>query len=357
MDVAVNLPTPIIFLTSLALCLAILRVAEVAGKAFELVDRPSERKTHFGDIPLVGGISIFLTTLVLQFIALIDPIVIFAGAVLIVVGIADDYLDLSPRLRLVVQAIAGAILIWGGYQITDLGDLLIGDVLLLSGLSAGLFTLLSTVGVVNAINMIDGADGLAGGVVAISTAALLSITMLAGAGPEVTSGLVVILGAVLAFLAFNSGVFGHSHKVFLGDSGSMFLGIVLASFYIGLSQGSDPYLSPVAAGWLFGLPLMDSVSVMVGRMLKGKSPLNAGRDHLHHRLAEKGFSSGRTVTLMLTLHTVLVLIGVIGNHYAFSASVMLRGFVSLVVAYHFMSLLLLSQGTSNSVSHKRRVRQ
>jgi len=357
MDFAVSLPVSVIFVVSLLLCLALLRVAEVVGKSLDLVDRPNERKTHSGDIPLVGGICIFLTILFLQIIAPMDPVVLVAGALLIAIGIADDYLDLSPRLRLAVQAMAGAILFWGGYQITHLGGLFIGDALLLSGMSAVLFSLLGMIGVVNAINMIDGADGLAGGVVAISAAALLSITMLAGAGIETTGGLIVILGAVLAFLTFNSGVFGSNHKVFLGDSGSMFLGIVLAAYYIGLSQGSDAYLSPVAAGWVFGLPLMDSVSVMVARMRNGKSPLKAGRDHLHHRLADKGFTSGRAVALMLTLHAVLVLIGFIGNHYALSESVMFWGFVSLVVAYHFASPLLLFHGTSGSLGGKRSVRQ
>ena len=203
--------------------------------------------------------------------------------------------------------------------------------------------------------MIDGADGLAGGIVAISLGALIVVAMNQGAGPGVTNGLVVILGATLAFLLFNSGVLGHGQKVFLGDSGSMLLGIILASYYIGMSQGEDAYMSPVVAGWFFGLPLMDSIAVMVRRIVSGVSPLSAGRDHLHHRLMSSGLSGGRCVAVMLTLHAALVSIGIVGNYYEFSSPVMFWSFVVMVVGYFFLSPALISQIRVIGIGHRPKV--
>lgn len=342
-------------MASLLLCLVILRVAVVVGKRLALVDRPDQRKTHKGDIPLVGGASIFLTFLAMQFTSPAALSVILAGGLLLLVGIADDYLDLSPRSRLVFQTLAAAILVWvGGYQITSLGGLVSEESILLSGVGAALFSIVCVIGVINATNMIDGADGLAGGIVSLSVAALLTVALLKGADPVLVDKLLVVLGATLAFLLFNSGVFGHGQKVFLGDSGSMFLGVLLASYYICMSQGDDAYISPVVAGWIFGLPLMDSISVMVGRVLNGKSPLRAGRDHLHHRLMESGLSPRPCVAFMLILHAALVCIGLVGNHFAFSNQVMFWGFVSLVVAYHFISPLLIAQIRSGRLRQKTR---
>ncbi|CAG0908399.1 unnamed protein product, partial [Cyprideis torosa] len=136
------------------------------------------------------------------------------------------------------------------------------DPLLLTGAAATVFSIVCIIGVINAINMIDGADGLAGGIVSISLAALLVIVISADTTPDLAPGLVILLGATAAFLLFNTGMLGANKKIFLGDSGSMFLGIMLASYYIRMSQGDNPYFPPVIAGWIFGLPLMDSVAVM-----------------------------------------------------------------------------------------------
>lgn len=332
------------FLVSGLVCAIFLSITRSMGKQFGLVDKPTDRKQHQGHIPLVGGASIFLTYVAIQLSSEISAAVIGASGLLLLVGMTDDYLDLSPVSRLFFQASAAAILvIGGGYQILSIGNLFGGQAVLFSGVFAVVFSIVCVIGVVNAINMIDGADGLAGGIVSISIAALAFIAVTYGHDDYLTSGLLTVLGATLAFLAFNTGLMGARYKVFLGDSGSMFLGIVLAAHYIGMSQGESAYMTPVVAGWLFGLPLMDSISVMVGRVLRGQSPLRAGRDHLHHRLLGNGMSHAGCVLIMLLLHGSLVIIGLLGNHFEFPMPVMFWGFVALTVAHHFISPRLIAQ--------------
>ena len=337
-------PMLVTLLFSAAICAVFLHVARNVGKKCGLVDKPSDRKRHRGHIPLVGGASIFLTYAVMQFAADYSATVILASGLLLLVGMTDDYLDLSPLSRLFFQASAASILvIGGGYQILTIGNLIGHQTVVLGGVLAVLFSIVCVIGVVNAINMIDGADGLAGGIVSVSLVALLFIATTETTGSYLTSGLVTVLGATLAFLAYNLGFMGRRNKVFLGDSGSMFLGIVLAAHYISMSQGDTAFMTPVAAGWIFGLPLMDSISVMVGRVMRGGSPLKAGRDHLHHRLLDHGMSNAGCVTTMLIMHSSLVAIGVLGNHFEFPMYVMFWGFVALTIAHHFVTPKLIAQ--------------
>ena len=334
----------LIFLGALLLCAGLLRVSRAAGKRLGLVDKPSQRKKHRGDVPLVGGACIFLTYSVFNISSPAAQAVILASGLLLLVGIADDYRDLSPRVRLIFQALAATILVVaGGYQIHSVGSIFGGQVLVLSGITAVIFSIVCVIGVVNAINMIDGADGLAGGIVTISISALILTSISYGNDPELLAGLLTVLGATLAFLLFNTGFLGRRKKVFLGDSGSMFLGVVLAAHYIGMSQDGTAYMTPVVAGWIFGLPLMDSISVMVGRARRGQSPLKAGRDHLHHRLIDNGMSNSGCLIVMLTFHASLVAIGLVGNHFEFPMPVMFWGFVALVIAHHFVSPRLIDQ--------------
>lgn len=345
-------------MVAVSICVVFLRITRSVGKHFGLVDKPSARKQHKGHIPLVGGASIFLTYVVMHFASEHSVAVIAASALLLAVGMTDDYLDLSPLSRLFFQGSAAAILVLGGdYQILTIGNLMGDEPVLLDGAFAIAFSIVCVIGVVNAINMIDGADGLAGGIVTISIAALAFIVMGVGNDGFLLSGLITVMGATIAFLLFNTGFMGTRKKVFLGDSGSMFLGIVLASHYIGMSQGDSPYITPVVAGWIFGLPLMDSISVMVERTRRGKSPLRAGRDHLHHRLMDSGMSTAACVVVMLTMHAVLVIIGLIGNHFAFPMYVMFWGFVALTVAHHFTTSRLVQQLSARNIRRNQASRR
>ena len=333
--VSAPVPGMVMFVVAIILCAVVLALSAKAGARVGLVDKPDERKRHKGNIPLVGGLSIFVTYAALQLSSADTLSTILAGGLVLLVGMADDYRELSPLFRLVIQCIAASILVLaGGHHIVTLGAILTSDPVVLSGIVSIVFSIVCVVGVINATNMIDGVDGLAGGIVTISLLALLLLVLIAGGTPSLIAGLLIIIGATGTFLLFNTGFLGAPRRIFLGDSGTMFLGVLLASYYISFSQGENPYMAPVVAGWIFGLPLMDSVAVMVGRLARGSSPLRGGRDHLHHKLIDNGVSERSCVLIMLSIHCLLVFIGVAGNYFAFSTQCLFWGFV-VAVAVHF----------------------
>jgi UDP-GlcNAc:undecaprenyl-phosphate GlcNAc-1-phosphate transferase len=163
------------------------------------------------------------------------------------------------------------------------------------------FTILGVVGVMNAMNMIDGADGLAGG---ITLSALLWFGLAAWmAGMPAHASLIGLFAcAVATYLLFNAGgPLARRFKVFLGDAGSMLLGLILAWIAIELTMSPFAPLKPVTAVWILAVPICDSVSLMLRRMLRRRSPFSPDREHFHHLLQDAGASSGRAVVLMLLI--------------------------------------------------------
>jgi len=302
---------------------------------------PDNRKQHVGAIPLVGGISIAVTvSVVLAWVgAFAEPstyILLSIGAILAALGVLDDYADISARYRLMVQIAVGLALCFvANLKIVSVGDLTGGGYIIFGTVTSIIFTIMCSVGVFNSINMIDGIDGLAGTIVSLSALALLGIAVTAG--DFYSAGVLVsIVFASMAFLFYNLGAFGKRHKVFLGDAGSLFLGFVLLWFFISLSQGENASMSPVVAGWIFGLPLADTIAVIVGRLLRGEHPLEAGRDHIHHRLLNNGFTARKVLAILGVYHGTLVFIGVMANSHPAAEPFLFWGFVALTVVHFFV---------------------
>jgi len=305
---------PIVALVVLFLLVSppLCRIAISAG----LVDRPSGRKRHVGEVPLVGGIGIYLCLLVSLAMPMgghLPPVLLALGGAILLMGFIDDKLDLGARVRFVLQLlIALAMVLAGDVRIESIGSILGGDPLLMHGWVSVVFSVVCIVGVINAINMIDGLDGLSGGILLSSFAALAWLATSAGR-MEDAYALSAVCALLAAFLWLNSRLFRPRATLFLGDSGSMLLGLILSWYVISLTQaGTQPVaMSPVAAGWIFGLPLLETVAVMVGRMIERRSPFEAGRDHLHHRLRARGYSVGISVALMVAVHTLFVVTGLL----------------------------------------------
>jgi len=284
------------------------------------VDVPGGRKQHLTAIPMIGGVAMFLAfaTSILLFYHTLDHVgvLVLASLLLLMVGFYDDRRGLSAKLRLLLQlACAALIVIEGDIVLTTLGPVF-------SPLSVGLgslsvvFTIFCIVGVINAMNMSDGLDGLAGGY-ALNTFLLLSIAAVQAGRIADAEVLFAMIAIVAAFLLFNYRFPGRRHALlFMGDAGSMFLGLILAWFLIDLTQGKDAAMSPVVALWFFALPLYDTVSVMAKRMTKGDSPFQADRNHLHHVLLAHGFTTLQTTAI---LHTASLLLGSIGLALDFAA--------------------------------------
>lgn len=322
------------------LVVALIQALKKPALKLGLVDRPGGRKQHDGHVPLIGGVAMFLA---FSFSALMLPLSLqpyrsfFAAiALLVVVGVLDDMHDISARSRIVAQIFAGIFMAsWGGNYLENLGDLF-GDGNIDLGDWAIPFTIFGVVGVINALNMSDGLDGLAGGLSAMGLSCLAGIAFLIGAKEQATL-LLLLLSVVAGFLVFN---FRHPWRsrasVFMGDAGSMMLGFCFVWFAVDLSQSKGPAMTPVTALWVLALPLMDTVCIMIRRMLKGRSPFVADREHLHHILLLAGYSPAQTVWIMLAISALLGAIGLAGWYFRVPEYVMFYAFIALFLAYSFL---------------------
>ncbi|NJD31274.1 MAG: undecaprenyl/decaprenyl-phosphate alpha-N-acetylglucosaminyl 1-phosphate transferase [Gammaproteobacteria bacterium] len=261
--------------------------------AVDLIDRPGGHKTHHGDIPLMGGLAMFLGIVFGLAIsgggfAEINYLLVSA-TMLIVVGLLDDRFNLSPWIRLVVQFGATLPMMLGaGVLVTSIGSPFgSGEVQL--GAAAYPFTALLIMSSINAFNMLDGMDGLAGGVALSAFIFLASVASISGNGLAVSQSSVMI-GAVVAFLVFNAPLkFNESIRCFMGDAGSTILGFLVALLCIELTQGPKALVQPVTALWLVAWPLFELLWSTLRRLLAGRSPFRADNQHFHHVLTAAGF--------------------------------------------------------------------
>jgi UDP-GlcNAc:undecaprenyl-phosphate GlcNAc-1-phosphate transferase len=282
------------------------------ARRIDLVDHPSERKTHCTPTPLTGGVALFAAVAAGLLVAApatpgLAPI-LAGGAVLVVFGVFDDVREIDFRLRFVVQAAAAACLVLGAdVRVETLGNLLgFGPIEL--GLLSVPFSIFAVVGLINAINMLDGLDGLAGSVTLVSLAAVLLVA--ASAVPSLVTPALILIAAVLGFLLVNYRFPGRKRAlVFMGDAGSTFLGYCLAWFVIALPQQAPAAVAPIAALWLVALPVADTLATIWRRKRQGLSAFHAGHNHIHHLLRRAGFGINATVLLILCASVVFALIG------------------------------------------------
>ena len=274
-----------------------------------LTDKPDARKKHIGEIPLVGGLAIFAGAAVTLYGALVfgQPIASTTGlfawsgacVLLIAVGVADDMKGLSPGIRFAAEIVAVLIMIYGGGTLlTDLGRLYPDEAIVSLSWLAAPFTVFAAVGVINAFNMSDGLDGLSGNLALVTLLAFGIADGLWGNADRlgVTN---VISAAVAGFLLFNQRMLWQKKAmVFLGDAGSMMLGLTLVWGIIDMSQGDNRALSPAAALWFLMIPIYDTVRLMIRRLLRGGSPFAADTFHLHHLLIRAGFSVSEAIALI-----------------------------------------------------------
>lgn len=310
-----------------------------------LVDCPGKRKRHKGDVALVGGAAMFagFTFSILALDTSFPTFSFFAAsALLVIVGILDDLRPLRARIRFAAQTTAALIMILGGgVVVQDLGAIT-GNGTVALGAWAMPFTIFATIGVINALNMSDGVDGLAGGLSLIAFVLLAYIAMASGRVAD-ASILILLACIVGAFLLFNLRFpWRRRALVFMGDGGSMFLGFALAWFAISLSQGEERAMMPVTALWILALPLIDTVSSLVRRILAGRSPFAPDQYHLHHMLLAAGCSVNGTVGILLGATLVLGVMGLFGLLVGIAEHILFYCFLGLFV-FHLWSMLNLQE--------------
>ena len=281
-----------------------------------LIDSPGGRKSHTGDVPVIGGIAMFIGMAV--GIALVPDVdreywyMLLAGGVLLGVGVLDDRYHVSLYVRLGVHALAACIMVFGGQLIiADIGNPL-GLGTLYLGPAAVLFTVLVTIAVVNAFNFVDGIDGLAGCLAAV---AITAVAAVAAGWPASTAAIaVVVCACVVGFLLFNFPARANWHlRSFMGDAGSTLLGLIVVWLTVCVSQGESREISPVVGLWFATMPLADLFTCFVRRIAKGKSPMRPWREHFHYLLLRGGLSARQVLGVLTGLGALYAAIGVAGH--------------------------------------------
>ncbi len=313
-----------------------------------LVDNPCRRKRHEGQIPLTGGLAMFLAFFAAMLLnhSLFGPYASLLGGmgILLLVGLLDDLVDIRALYKLAAQVLVATLMVLvSGLEVHQLGPLFgpaVGPVGL--GPFSVPFTVACVVFLINAINMSDGLDGLAGGIGLCVLLMLALIGWLDGAPWSLVTLCLVLAMAVLGFLMYNlQSPFRRQASAFMGDAGSMMLGFGVAWLAIAMATAEQKTVYPVTVAWLLLIPTMDTLAVSVRRMLLGRSPMAADRSHLHHIILRCGFSVKNTVRI---IHMAVLLsggIGIAGWYYGLpqwllfaTAAVTVLGYMTLLASAH-----------------------
>ena len=306
-----------------------------------LVDRPGRRKQHIGEIPLVGGIAIALS---LALAILLFPesfsnfrILFFCIGLLMISGVLDDQREITAAKKLASQFTAALILtILGNSVVTSLGDILNIDRTIGLSVLAIPFSSISIVGAINSFNMIDGHDGLAAVIATLSLSGLGFLLLIRGSVADLQYGILILLLLILlvVFLLYNlSLLVSPKYKIFLGDAGSNFLGFVVAFFLIEFSQREIEIVSPSAAPWVIGLPLLDMFAVIIGRLVNRSSIIAPDRNHAHHVLKQFGLRDSYILGILALVQGCFVCIAILGTLLEWPEWLLFWGIFPLLAIY------------------------
>jgi len=326
-------PLLIGFLVTVTLMVALRPIASHMG----LVDVPGGRKSHVGEVPVIGGIAMYLGLLAAVLATDVSlpksAALLVAAGLMVVVGALDDRFELAPYSRILAHVAAAMTLVLAsGYTVEGLGNLFgFGDIGL--GPVHFVFTVVAAIALINGFNMLDGLDGLAGGVALVALAGLSSYFVGVGNGAAalVSFG---ILGSIAAFLIFNlPAKFNRPVLAFMGDAGSTLLGFLLAGLALTAIQPRGEGMPPVVILWLLPVPILELFTSTIRRAVTGLSPMEADRGHFHHRLMDGGFSVRAVFLLYLTVSSISAVTGLWLWQAGVSEPVLFYSFLALSAAW------------------------
>ncbi len=300
-----------------AVTVAFLIVLRPVALASRLVDRPGGRKHHSGHVPIIGGIAMYLGVLagmlVIGVVSTLTIGIAFSFFLLVFAGSIDDAYGVPPLVRIAVQISCVAIMVFSAdLMLYSLGNPFgLGEIQL--GPFAFLGTLLVSLTVINAYNLVDGVDGLAG---ILALIALIGIALIGPAQSASTIMSLITAASIVAFLIFNFPVIANRPvRTFMGDAGSTVIGFTIFWAMLGISQGGEALISPVAGLWFASIPIYDTLTCFVRRIAAGKSPFTPGRDHFHHTLRRGGFGVRQKLAILGGLQATYALIGGLGYKF------------------------------------------
>ncbi len=319
------------------------------------IDVPKDnRRMHSKPIPTMGGLAIFVsfTFGVLAFVPLdMTYVGLLLGALMItIMGMMDDIYNLKAWVKLAVQVAAALVVTFCGVVIDKIAWF---NTFIYFGDWAIPITVLWIVAITNTINLIDGLDGLACGITAISSISLLVVSALTVQNPTVIVIAAILAGSCLGFLPYNL----NPAKIFMGDVGAMFLGFVLSVISIQGFFKVNAVVAFIVPFLVLGLPILDTLFAIIRRLLKGQHPFHADRKHFHHRLIDMGLNQKQAVMLLYAISSLLGIAAILlaERRYTAGVIVMLISFAIGVINWAVMKRDAVNTGNTDKageVAHR-----
>jgi len=332
-----------VFLIAFALALVTTPLVQRLGQRYGVLDLPSKRKVHERPIPRIGGVAIFLSVLVaiVPVFGLSNDLsrilwgnwkellgILVGAFLMLTVGLVDDIVGLRAITKLASQVIAAVVAVGTGSVIEAINLPVIGQVHF--GPLGPIVTVVWIVGLINAVNLIDGLDGLAAGLAAMACA-VIAILAVTHKVPLMGIVALALLGSLLGFLPYNF----NPASIFMGDSGSQFLGYVLATISVVTSQKTTAVVAIGLVGVVLGVPILDTVTSIVRRLRNGQGVFQADRGHFHHLLMDVGLSHKTAVLFiyLLTLGVTAIACSILFVRSEVALLAVVLAFVPLLLAW------------------------
>lgn len=333
-----------IFVSVLGFFLVVLLVMPFRklARLLGIVDAPGGRKQHDKAIPPVGGIIIFSVFMILGVVSGVVSLreywpLYTSLIVLLVSGAFDDQYSLPAKLKFLIHIGAAALIAFmGNVQAAYLGNLF-GFGVVWTGFMSYPFTLVSIVLLINAMNLIDGMDGLAGGISAVMFGWFAAACLFAGSFSQM-SVLLLLVACICGFLVFNMrNPWRRKASLFLGDAGSMSLGLSVAWFSVLLARGPDSPLEPITVAWIIGFPIFDTCAQFYRRVCEGRDPFSPDRGHFHHHFIDAGVPVRFAAPIIIGIVAVMGAVGYFGIAVGLPPVVLTVAWCGLLIGHIFMS--------------------
>lgn len=336
----------LLFMLAAVSSLALTPLVRMVCERYGWLDEPGDvRRVHHTPVPRLGGVAIFAGMLIaLSALAFINNFltqslsasrsqlfaVVVPATFALLFGIYDDFRGTNARFKFIAQGLVGLLFYALGGRIESLSVPLVGTVALPAALGCAL-TILWTIGITNAFNLIDGLDGLATGTALFAALVLLGVSLMLG-HPVVSVMAVALCGALIGFLPYNF----NPASIFLGDSGSLFIGFTLAALSVLGAQKASTAVAVAIPLIAFGLPVLDTGFTLVRRFINRRPLFDGDREHIHHKLLERGWSQRRVA---LVLYGVCALFGILALLFVHTTEMRTTGLLLFVIGVAAVSIV------------------
>lgn len=307
--------TLIPLLTTFLIGMALVPIIKELALACDFVDRPAKRKIHRAPVPLMGGVAIYASTslsmLIFDGASPRTWSILIGGTALVAVGLMDDWQKTRSREfpvwpRIIVYAIVSAVPLWFDITISGISNPFSGSMMLFPTWLASFSTMLWIFALMNMVNFIDGVDGLAAGLVMMSSLTLVVAALIKQQYGSAVMG-AILAGACLSFLLYNF----YPAQIFMGDAGAVFLGYCVAVLAVDGAFKSATVISMLVPVLALGVPIFDTLIVFWRRLLSGRSLYKADNLHTHHTLLNRGFTQVQTASFLYVTGIVLSMLSIL----------------------------------------------